>query len=153
MNLEIDFLEAINGSTKTLTFSRTDVCGTCKGTKSKPGTSPSSCGGCGGTGFQTIRQGPFTIQQVCGNCDGSGQVIRNPCMTCRGKGSVFNTVKETITIPKGVDNGVNLRVSKKGHFSPVGPSGDLMVQIKVKPHPYFKRDGSDILTDQYITVS
>jgi molecular chaperone DnaJ len=55
MNLEIDFMEAINGSTKTLTFSRTDVCGTCKGTKSKPGTSPSSCGGCGGTGFQTIR--------------------------------------------------------------------------------------------------
>lgn len=74
-------------------------------------------------------------------------------MTCRGKGSVFNSVKETINIPKGVDNGVNLRVSKKGHFSPVGPAGDLMVQIKVKPHPYFKRDGSDILTDQYITVS
>jgi molecular chaperone DnaJ len=74
-------------------------------------------------------------------------------MTCRGKGSIFNTVKETITIPKGVDNGVNLRVSKKGHFSPVGPAGDLMVQIKVKPHAYFKRDGSDILTDQYITVS
>lgn len=80
MNLEVDFMEAINGSVKTLTFSRTDVCGTCKGTKCKPGTSPSTCGGCGGTGFQTIRQGPFTIQQVCGNCDGTGQVIRNPCM-------------------------------------------------------------------------
>jgi molecular chaperone DnaJ len=74
-------------------------------------------------------------------------------MTCKGKGAVFNSVKETINIPKGVDNGVNLRVSKKGHFSPVGPPGDLMVQIKVKPHPYFKRDGSDIQTDLYISVS
>ena len=75
-------------------------------------------------------------------------------MTCRGKGAVFNSVKETINIPKGVDNGVNLRVSKKGHFTPGGgPAGDLMVQIKVKPHPYFKRDGSDIQTDLFITVS
>jgi len=74
-------------------------------------------------------------------------------MTCRGKGSTFSSVKETINVPKGVDNGVNLRVSKKGHFSPVGPPGDLMVQIKVKPHPYFKRDGSDINTDLYITLS
>ena len=74
-------------------------------------------------------------------------------MTCRGKGAVFNSVKETINIPKGVDNGVNLRVSKKGHYSPVGPPGDLMVQIKVKPHPYFKRDGSDIHTDLFVTVS
>ena len=73
--------------------------------------------------------------------------------TCRGKGTVFTSVKETITIPKGVDNGVNLRVSKKGHFSAVGPPGDLMVQVKVKPHPYFKRDGSDIQTDLYISVS
>ena len=73
--------------------------------------------------------------------------------TCRGKGAVHSSVKETINIPKGVDSGVNLRVSKKGHFSPVGPPGDLMVQIKVKPHPYFKRDGSDINTDLYITVS
>lgn len=74
-------------------------------------------------------------------------------MTCRGKGAVFNSVKETINIPKGVDSGVNLRVSKKGHFSTVGPPGDLMVNVKVKPHPYFKRDGSDIHTDLYITLS
>ena len=73
--------------------------------------------------------------------------------TCRGKGAVHSSVKETINVPKGVDSGVNLRVSKKGHYSPVGPPGDLMVQIKVKPHPYFKRDGSDINTDLYITIS
>jgi molecular chaperone DnaJ len=72
MSLEIDFMEAINGATKVVTFVRTDICGTCKGTKAKPGTSASTCGGCGGTGYQTIRQGPFQIQQVCGNCDGQG---------------------------------------------------------------------------------
>ena len=73
--------------------------------------------------------------------------------TCRGKGAVFNSVKETINIPKVVDTGVNLRVSKKGHFSASGPPGDLMVQLKVKPHPYFKRDGSDINSDLYVSVS
>lgn len=57
--------------------------------------------------------------------------------TCRGKGSVYNSVKETINVPKGVDNNVNLRVSKKGNFSPTGPPGDLLVTIKVKPDPYF----------------
>jgi molecular chaperone DnaJ len=62
VSIEIDFMEAINGASKTISFSRIDVCGTCKGTKAKPGTSPSNCGSCGGSGFTTIRQGPFTIQ-------------------------------------------------------------------------------------------
>ena len=62
-------------------------------------------------------------------------------------------MKETINVPKGVDNNVNLRVSKKGNFSPTGPPGDLLVTIKVKPHPYFKRDGADIQTEYFLTVS
>jgi|TARA_B110000285_G_scaffold202392_1_gene237684 molecular chaperone DnaJ len=80
-------------------------------------------------------------------------VIRNPCTTCRGKGAVNQSVKETINIPKGVDNGVNLRVSKKGNQGLQGPAGDLMIQVKVKPHPYFKRDGSDIHTDLFISIA
>ena len=82
-----------------------------------------------------------------------GSVIRNPCTTCKGKGSTHQNVSETINIPKGVDNGVNLRVSKKGNSGGGGPAGDLMIQVKVKPHPYFKRDGSDILTDQFISIA
>ena len=62
-------------------------------------------------------------------------------------------MKETINIPKGVDSGINLRISKKGHYAAMGPPGDLMVQVKVKPHPFFRRDGSDILTDHYISVA
>lgn len=110
-----------------MTFGRTDVCGVCKGTRAKPGTGESKCGACGGAGFQQIRQGPFMIQQVCGNCDGTGYVIKNPCTACRGKGVQHHQVKETINIPKGVDNGVNLRVSKKGNAGLGGPPGDLMI--------------------------
>ena len=151
---EIDFMDAVNGAQKAVSFNRTDICGTCKGSKAKPGTSETTCGACNGAGFQTIRQGPFMIQQVCGNCDGAGSVIRSPCTSCRGKGVTNSLVRETINIPKGVDNGVNLRVSKKGHSGVGGrPAGDLMIQIKVKPHAHFKRDGADILTDLYISLS
>lgn len=66
---------------------------------------------------------------------------------------MHGTVKETINIPKGVDNSVNLRISKKGHFSTMGPPGDLMIEVKVKSHPYFKREDADIHTDLYVTVS
>ena len=74
-------------------------------------------------------------------------------MTCKGKGAMSTTAKETINIPKGVDNGINLRVSKKGHYTTAGQPGDLMIQIKVKPHPYFRREGSDIHSDLYVTIS
>uniref|UniRef100_A0A7S3CJZ9 CR-type domain-containing protein n=1 Tax=Strombidium rassoulzadegani TaxID=1082188 RepID=A0A7S3CJZ9_9SPIT len=145
-------MEAINGTQKQITFGRTDVCSTCKGTRSKPGTSETKCGSCGGAGFQSIRQGPFMIQQVCGSCEGAGSIIKNPCTGCRGRGITHQEVRESVNIPKGVDNGVNLRVSKKGNAGMGGPAGDLMIQVKVKPHPYFKRDGSDILTDLYLSL-
>ena len=80
-------------------------------------------------------------------------MIRNPCTTCRGKGVTHESVKEVINIPKGVDNGVNLRVSKKGNAGVGGPAGDLMIQVKVKPHAYFKRDGSDIHTELFLSIA
>ena len=85
-------------------------------------------------------------------CDGAGAVIRHPCMTCRGKGSIHGNVKETINVPKGVDNGVNLRVSKKGNAGNGGPAGDLIVHVKVKPHAYFKREGANIHTDLFVSI-
>lgn len=92
------------------------------------------------------------IQQVCGNCDGVGQIIRNPCMTCRGRGTTHATAKETINIPKGVDNGVNLRVAKKGHAGQGGPHGDLIIHVKVRSHAYFKREGANIHTELYLNI-
>ena len=73
--------------------------------------------------------------------------------TCRGKGSTYSNVRETINIPKGVDSNVNLRVSKKGNYSPTGPPGDLLINIKVRADPYFKRDGFDIHTEYYLSVA
>ena len=80
-------------------------------------------------------------------------MIRSPCLTCNGKTFVNKRVKETVSIPKGVNSGINLRLSGKGNFSPNGLAGDLMLKISVKPHPYFKRDGFDILTDCYVSVA
>ena len=74
-------------------------------------------------------------------------------MSCRGRGSTHKTVTETVNIPKGVDNGVNLRMSKKGHAGQGGPAGDLMVHVKVRPHAHFKRQGSDIHTDIHVSLS
>ena len=74
-------------------------------------------------------------------------------MTCRGRGSTHGQVKETINVPKGVDNGVNLRVSKKGHAGQGGPPGDLIINVKVKPHAYFKREGSNIHTELYLSIA
>ena len=71
-------------------------------------------------------------------------------MTCRGRGSTHNTAKETINIPKGVDNGVNLRVAKKGHAGQGAAHGDLIIHVKVRPHAYFKREGANIHTDLYL---
>ena len=92
------------------------------------------------------------IQQVCGMCDGAGVVIKNPCMTCSGRGTLHVNAKETINVPKGVDSGVNLRVAKKGHSSLGGPPGDLLINLKVRPHKYFRREGANISTDLYINI-
>lgn len=93
------------------------------------------------------------VQQVCGACDGAGKVIRSPCMTCKGRGSNHTQVRESINIPKGVDNGVNLRVSKKGHCGVTGPPGDLIIHVKVRPHEYFRREGSNIYTDLHLSLA
>ncbi len=92
------------------------------------------------------------MQAVCGTCHGEGTTF-TACLTCNGAGAVYTTVKESITIPKGVDNGVNLRLSKKGNFSLKGDNGDLLIKVNVRPHPYFKREGADIHTDKYITMT
>lgn len=111
------------------------------------------CAACNGRGYVAERNGPFTVQNVCYACDGLGDVIRSPCVDCAGNGFEFRKVKENITVPKGVDSGVNLRVAKKGNAGIGGPNGDLLVTVKVKPHASFTRDGSNIISDCYISVS
>jgi molecular chaperone DnaJ len=146
-------MEAIQGCQKQVNVERISVCTTCNGSKCRPGTSPAQCNTCGGSGKVFYKQGFMTIAMDCSVCNGEGSSIRNPCMTCYGKGHLNTQVKETINIPKGVDDNMNLRLQKKGHYSANGQHGDLYVKVKIKPHQYFKREGFDIYTTNYISVS
>jgi molecular chaperone DnaJ len=146
-------MEAIQGCQKTVAFDRISVCTTCNGTKCRPGTSPAQCTTCGGSGKVFYKQGFMSIAMECGACNGEGSSIKTPCTACHGKGHINTQVKENINIPKGVDDNMNLRLQKKGHFSSNGQHGDLYVKVKIKPHTYFKREQFDIYTTNYITVS
>ncbi|CDW73409.1 chaperone protein dnaj [Stylonychia lemnae] len=151
-NIEIEFLDAINGCQKQIQYQRTNKCSSCDGTKIKQGTTKQNCMACQGQGYQTIKKGNVVIQQACTACFGQGSTFQN-CLSCNGTGSQYNQVKESITIPKGVDSGMNLRLSKKGNFSLRGDPGDLLIKINVKPHPYFSRQGFDIHITKKLNLS
>jgi molecular chaperone DnaJ len=153
VTLEISFMESIQGCTKTVSFERVSVCQTCNGSRCRPGTSPTQCSNCQGSGRMFYKQGYMSLAMECSACNGEGKTVRNPCMTCYGKGVVHTNVKESISIPKGVDEKMSLRLQKKGNYSTSGQHGDLYVQVKIKPHTYFKRDQFDIYTTNYISVS
>jgi len=147
-------LDAVNGAKKELHYEKKGKCLTCNGSRCKPGTAASKCGTCAGKGTINYRQGPMTVQMTCSKCKGQGNVIKNPCMTCKGTGIGVVKQKEEIVIPKGINNGQNLRMSSKGNQGENGgPPGDLVIRVSVQPDPYFKREGYDIYTDAYLTIS
>lgn len=113
ISLEINFMDAINGTQKSVSFERISICSTCNGSKCRPGSSPTVCSNCHGSGKIFYKQGFMSIAMECTHCNGEGSTIRNPCMTCYGKGYTNQSVKETVNIPKGVDDNMNLRLQKK----------------------------------------
>ncbi|OMJ94814.1 hypothetical protein SteCoe_1999 [Stentor coeruleus] len=153
LSLEISFMDAVKGSQKKVSLERKDTCSTCKGSKVKPGTSPSKCTNCGGRGVVFFQRGPMSIQTVCTKCKGTGTIIKNQCTPCKGTGFAYSEITEYVNIPAGVSNGQSLRMANKGHHSEGGgPQGDLLIKIQITPHPVFKREGQDILSDIYINV-
>eukprot|EP00357_Protocruzia_adherens_P006500 CAMPEP_0115015896 /NCGR_PEP_ID=MMETSP0216-20121206/27072_1 /TAXON_ID=223996 /ORGANISM="Protocruzia adherens, Strain Boccale" /LENGTH=488 /DNA_ID=CAMNT_0002386165 /DNA_START=152 /DNA_END=1618 /DNA_ORIENTATION=+ len=154
VQLELGFMEAVSGATKEIRVKKKATCETCNGNKCKPGTAPSKCYTCGGRGTVHYRQGPMTVAVACNKCQGTGTTIKHPCPQCKGAGFAHKTATEAVQIPKGVNTGQNLRLSQKGHYSETGgPSGDLMIKILVKDHPYFRRENYDIHTDYWLTLS
>ena len=154
VQLEIDFMEAINGCTKEVQYRVKDTCSTCKGTKCKPGTHAEKCSQCKGSGFVSYRQGPMMIQMQCPGCAGEGQAIKNPCTACKATGVGYRTMKQSVSIPKGINTGLNLRVADKGNLGDNnGPPGDLVIKMVVKPDSFFKREEFDIYTEQPLTIS
>jgi molecular chaperone DnaJ len=152
-DLEIEFVEAARGIEKELEIPRLEACGECRGTGSRKG-SRSTCPACGGRGQTVHRQGFFTLNRPCGNCGGSGQLIKDPCPTCRGEGRRRHVRRIKVKIPPGVDTDMRLRVPGEGEGGQHGGrAGDLYVVIVVREHPQFRREGAHLLLAQPITIS
>ena len=144
-NLEISLEEAARGSEKSIRIPTVEECGTCHGSGAKSGTEPETCSTCRGAGQVRIQQGFFSIQQTCPRCHGSGRMIASPCSTCRGAGRVQAHKTLEVKIPAGIDSGMRLRHAGYGEAGMNGgPAGDLYVEIHIKPHPVFEREGDDL---------
>ena len=147
-DLEINLKDAVFGTEKNIKIPRWENCSTCSGTGAKPGTSPTTCQTCRGTGQTKLQQGFFTIARTCGTCGGEGRIISDPCSACRGQSKVKKDRTVTLKVPAGVDTGIRLRVTGEGEGgSHGGPPGDLYVVLHVEPHPFFKRKDSDLLCE------
>lgn len=144
-DVDITLEEAYTGKSVAVELPKFETCETCKGSGYRPGTGPRTCSQCGGRGRILYQQGFFSVQQTCPRCQGRGEIITDPCFECRGEGRVRRTQKLTITIPKGVDDGMVLRINGQGDVGVQGaPPGNLLVGVHVKPHPYFQRKGDDL---------
>lgn len=153
-NVTLDLVEAAVGCHRELEIRKRVVCKTCQGSGAKAGTTPATCDYCGGHGQVVQSQGFFRVQMTCPACQGSGKVIRDKCEDCRGTRFQSTTVKLDVKIPAGVDNDMQIRVSGEGEAGDFGgPAGDLYVNIRVKNHPLFQREGRNLLCEVPITFS
>ncbi len=153
-NLEITLEQAARGTETKIRIPTHETCETCKGSGAKPGTQPKTCGTCDGHGQVRMQQGFFSVQQTCPKCQGRGKVITDPCAPCHGAGRVKKQKTLSVKIPSGVDDGDRIRLSGEGEPGVNGgPSGDLYVQLQVKPHPVFQRDGDDLHCEMPISFT
>jgi molecular chaperone DnaJ len=144
-NLELTLENAVHGTTIQVNVPTWVSCSQCHGSGSKQGTSPVTCPTCNGHGQVHMQQGFFTVTQTCPECRGQGQIIKEPCPKCRGQGRVQQEKTLSIKIPAGVDNGDRIRLQGEGEAGMHGAApGDLFVQIKVKSHAIFSREGDDL---------
>lgn len=144
-DLELTLEEAAQGTTSRIKVPTLAVCTTCDGSGARQGTAPILCGTCQGSGQVRRSQGFFAVQQTCPSCRGRGRVISDPCAGCHGRGRIEESRTLSVKVPPGVDTGDRIRLSGEGEAGPNGgPSGDLYVQVVVKQHPIFQRDGADL---------
>ncbi|PWW45941.1 molecular chaperone DnaJ [Melaminivora alkalimesophila] len=143
--MDITLEEAANGKEAQIRIPSWDSCDTCHGSGAKPGTSPKTCGTCHGSGVVQLRQGFFSVQQTCPHCRGTGRIIPEPCTTCHGQGRVKRQKTLEVKIPAGIDDGMRIRSTGNGEPGMNGgPPGDLYIEIRIKKHDIFERDGDDL---------
>ncbi len=144
-NLEIDLEEAVAGTTVDIRVPRLVECDRCHGDSAEPGTSKRTCSTCNGMGQVRMQQGFFAVQQACPTCHGQGQTVETPCRKCHGEGRIQETRTLSVKIPAGVDTGDRIRLNGEGEAGiNGGPAGDLYVQVAIKAHAIFERDGRDL---------
>ncbi len=151
--MELSLEEAVGGVEKQIEVPTLDECDTCHGSGSADGK-VETCGTCHGRGQVRFQRGIFSMQQACPHCGGRGQTIANPCGDCHGQGRVERTKTLQVKIPAGVDNGDRIRLAGEGEAGPAGaPPGDLYVEVRVREHDIFQRDGDDLHCEVPIRIS
>ena len=144
-DLELDLEQAVFGYDTSIEFTTLGECEPCKGSGAAPGSKTTACETCNGQGQVRMQQGFFAVQQTCPRCKGRGQVISQPCDSCLGQGRVRRKKTLSVKVPEGVDNGDRIRLTGEGEAGRNGgPSGDLYVEIRVREHAIFERDGAHL---------
>lgn len=144
-DLTLSLEEAVTGHSAEISFPSTRTCGTCDGDGAKPGTEKKECSTCGGVGQVRRQQGFFSVQQTCPACRGEGRIIEEPCPDCHGQGHVQHQKTLSVKVPAGVDTGDRIRLTGEGQAGQNGgPPGDLYVEVRVRPHAVFEREGGDL---------
>jgi len=143
--MEVTLEEAARGKDAQIRIPSWDTCDLCQGSGAKPGTQVKTCGTCNGQGTVQIRQGFFSVQQTCPTCRGTGKVIPEPCTACSGQGKIKRQKTLEIKIPAGIDGGMRIRSANNGEpGTNGGPTGDLYIEIRLKKHDIFEREGDDV---------
>lgn len=148
----LSFEEAAFGCEREITIGRVETCEECGGAGAAPGTSAETCSTCRGSGTVTQTQrtplGMFQTQSACPNCKGTGKIIKTPCKKCSGSGKVRKNRTLKVNIPAGIDDGQSIQLRGQGGAGTNGgPAGDVIVTVGIRPHPFFTREGSDVLCE------
>ncbi|HEX6998831.1 MAG TPA: molecular chaperone DnaJ [Gammaproteobacteria bacterium] len=152
--LELTLEQAVAGDTVTIEVPTHVECSRCSGKGTEPGTEPRTCATCAGVGQIRVAQGFFSIQQTCPTCAGAGTIIDKPCRECSGRGRVRKRRTLSVKVPPGVDTGDRIRLAREGEAGRNGgPPGDLYVDITVREHPIFTRDGQNLSCDVPISFA
>jgi len=156
-DLELDLEQAVFGYGASVEFTTLGECEPCKGSGATPGSKSVTCETCNGQGQVRMQQGFFAVQQTCPRCKGRGQIISQPCDSCLGQGRIRRKKTLAVKVPQGVDNGDRIRLQGEGEAGRNGgPPGDLYVEIRVREHPIFERDGSNLSCEvpiSFVTAS
>ena len=150
----MSFEQAMHGANVPVKIRGASPCATCGGTGAEPGTSPTTCPQCGGSGQVSVNQGLFQMAQTCPRCAGNGTIVEHPCHTCHGAGYVQGTREFQVRVPSGVKDGARIKLSGRGEAPRAGGQpGDLYVVVRVQPHNVFGRRGNDLTVDLPVSFS